>query len=242
MIILTTLPSAVASKLTSSIRFSMRKIPQPRVGVLPSMRLSISGAPGLPTPRPRSCTATSRRPASAVNVTPTRVVAWSLFPCSMALMQASATAVLRSSTRSAGKFIFRATSAATSMADFSAPSLLGKCSSSLCCAAMAPRHDNSNVVVLLGAGGEAPDVLEELVEKRGWLELAVRLHGIKEAIEAVKFLIRIHRLHPAVGVEHDHAAFGQAERGFLVLAIGHDAKREGVAGGGDVPGRLARHA
>ena len=82
-------------------------------------------------PSPLSVTLTSSELASMDRTTPTLSDSSSLLPCSMALMQASATAVLRSSTRSSLKPISRATLAAVFIATFSYPSREGSRSSML---------------------------------------------------------------------------------------------------------------
>src|SRR5688572_20896183 len=59
MIILTTFfPSGVDSKVTSSMRLLIRKIPQPRRSPSPAIFLSMSGVGTAPTPRPSSWTST----------------------------------------------------------------------------------------------------------------------------------------------------------------------------------------
>ena len=46
----------------------------------------------------------------------------------------------------------------------------------------------------------------------------------------------VHRLHGAVRVEDHNVPFREAELGFLVVAVGDDAQREGIALRRDVRG------
>src|SRR5882757_3008937 len=95
----------------------------PRGSSSPCILRSISGLEGaLAMPEPVSITLTSSASSLAERITPTQRLLSSWFPCSMALMHASARAVLRSSMRSSGKPMSLATLAAVPIATFSKPS------------------------------------------------------------------------------------------------------------------------
>src|SRR5687767_3774007 len=162
----------------------------------------------------------------------------------MAFVQASATAVFRSSTRSAGKFIAAATDAAKSIATFSQPRTLGTCSSNffsnigspLCSAPTWLRHscdDDRDVVVLFGPAHEARDVVEELVQQRRRGEPPAFADRGEQAVESKELARGVHGLDDAVRVEDNDAAVGEGERRRAIIAVGHDAEREGVAVGLD---------
>src|SRR5712691_5647917 len=119
-------PPGRVSNSTSSIRFLIRKIPHPRgLSFLPAIVCSRLGGVLCPIPMPSSRTATWSLDSSIVKLTLTLALGFILFPCSIALVHASATAVFKSSIRSAGKWIIFPTEAAKSTTTFSKPSTLG---------------------------------------------------------------------------------------------------------------------
>src|SRR6201996_2134636 len=194
----------------------------PRGSSSPCILRSISGLVGvLVMPEPVSITLTSSASSLAERITPTQRLPSRRFPCSMALMQASARAVFRSSIRSSGKPMSLATLAAVPIAPFLKPSRDGSFTStavplvSTICSSFAGLHSNQRErrhVVLLGLSpGEFSQMLPQDLEDSSTI-LGLALPKCRQQPFWTEFVIALKHLGKPIGIEEQARPRREGER------------------------------